>query len=131
MSQEQPKIAAAQENPPAQITTESPLKPVKIEYPQRKTKVFQVFEHEFDSLTSIGNSLDLTLGGISFGAVLTLGITMATVTFTSVMLKAAFIAGLIVAAVFTVFFGVRAVLGAVRTRKEIQRIKTESPPVTQ
>lgn len=124
---EAPREAPAQR---AEITTESPSN-VAISYPQRRTKVFQIFEHEFASLTSIGNSLDLSLCGVAFGSSLSLGITMATVDFTTPLMRGSFIAGLIVSVVFTVFFGIRSAIGVSRMRKQINRIKSESLSVSQ
>ena len=114
---------------PATIEPETPAKPVKISYPQRSTAVYQVFEYELDSLTSLGNSLDLTLAGIFFGAALTLGVTLGTASFTSPYTHASFVAAFLVSIGFTLFFGIRAGIEVNRSRKYIKRIKTESPTV--
>lgn len=113
---------------PAEISPESPAKPVKIAYPQRSTKVFQVFEYELDSLTSVSNSLNLTIAGIAFGAALTLFVTLTTVTtWNSAYMYATYVAVFVVSILALVTFGVRAISDFKKARREIKRIKEESP----
>jgi VIT1/CCC1 family predicted Fe2+/Mn2+ transporter len=124
-------MSRGEERERAEITPESAAQPIKIAYLQRSTKVFQVFEHELDSLGSMSKSLNLTFAGVAFGAALTLLVTLTTVTsWNSPYMYATYVAVFVVSILALMVFGVRAGMDIRNANKEKKRIKEESPTAT-
>jgi len=80
-------------------------------------------ESELDALTTLNSSVDLTFFGISSGALITLFVTLLTVQISDAKKFAAFVGATIIAAVFTLMFGARAISAHRAARKKLEEIK--------
>jgi hypothetical protein len=96
--------------PESVVQPETPQSPVSVTYWKREVSVFQVFDHEFRGIKSAAASsgLYLTFFGIAFGAMLTLGIVLATVPLTSPRSFAAFVSLFALSIFVTAFFAIKA-----------------------
>jgi hypothetical protein len=87
-----------------------------------------VSDQELGSLSAASdlNSLHFGLFGITFGAALSLGITIKTVPITDVYTYFAFWAGFLVTGLFSIYFAVTAFLSRRKSKTLVETIKTES-----
>lgn len=120
--------------PLIELVPETPSHPVSIpvsfRFAEREITMFSITEQELDSFMAGYTSLNSVLFGVAAGALISLIAALATISITNVYTYATFVAGGIVAGVFTVFFGGRMVLDQRAAGQQKQQIKAERRTTT-
>ena len=83
--------------------------PLNVQYARRTLTIYPVSDSELDFVASLSNSIHLTFVGMSFGALLTLAVTLYTVPLSDPKVYAGFVACTALTTILTVYFGIRAV----------------------
>jgi hypothetical protein len=89
----------------------------------RHMKFVRLTVDELDDFKSLDSSIDLALCGMSFGAFLTVGITLWTVTLPTPTAHILFVLMTIIFAVASAYFGINTVRCEIKRRKKIDRLK--------
>lgn len=95
---------------------------VSVETAPRKVKFVRVSLDELEDLKSSGSSVELAMFGVCFGALLTFGGTLLTVSLTNDLTRGFFGLATIMFAVFSIYFGIGAIRGERRWRSRIDRL---------
>ncbi len=90
----------------------------------RTIYMHRVSSEELDMIASLSNSIYLTFFGISAGSFISFWITIKTVSLT-LDLNAMFIAFLWASGLSCAFFGVQSIVGYIKSRATLSRIKSE------
>jgi hypothetical protein len=106
---------------------ESFQNPVTFHYAHRDLTLHFVTEQELDAVASLSNSVHLTFLGVSFGALITLAITLSTVTISDSKVFAAFVACTVLSAASTLYFGIRAWISYREARRKLRELKSCRP----
>lgn len=85
--------------------------------------MISVTEGELDTIASLSNSIDLAFLGLSGGAFVTLLVTVLTVSFSSALAFAGFIAAIVASGIATLFFGFRARIAYVEAKRKLGEMK--------
>lgn len=100
--------------------------PVTVKYVRREFRMFQVGEHELDTLASWDTSLYGTFLGISVGALIAVAITLFTVEINDPLRHASFVAVMWVSLASSVFLLLKVIQSARNVRAKIRGIKEET-----
>jgi hypothetical protein len=107
------------------INTKTIQNPVTISLQRRNVNMHYVFEHELDNLgtANIQASINLGLFGISFGAAVSLWITVLTVAFADQSTANLIIAIAVALSLLSVYLGARCYFDVRKARKQLEAIK--------
>jgi hypothetical protein len=100
---------------------------VKVSYSPRELTMRTMSDSELDTLVSYGSSLDLTFFGATFGAFVTLLLTVLTVSLPGAREFTAFVGATILTSVLSLYFGIRGVRAYSAGQKMLEAIRTGNP----
>ena len=120
MEQSKPELSRQS---PAEILTSTGSASLIVEYTPRRMRMLTLAEYELDDLASGSPSVHFALLGISFGALVAFGITLATVDIAAPRTFASFVALTAVSSLASLFFGANAIRGELSRRRRLRRLK--------
>jgi len=97
---------------------------ITVNYRRRKLTMCHVTETELDAIASLSNSVNMTFFGITFGALISFGITIVTVPIQSEVASAMFSGLTFASLVGTLYFGVRSVIDYRAAKAKLKELKT-------
>jgi len=107
---------------PTEISPSSP-RSVTIYYEPRTLRMHQVTEAELDAVASLSNSVHQTFLGMAFGSLIAFAIVLGTVEIRAPLSHATFVGLTWISAVFTLYFGIRAVIDYKASRQKLKELK--------
>jgi hypothetical protein len=102
--------------------------PIDFSIVSRKFIIHQITDAELDTIAASSSSLDLTLFGVCAGALVSLLVTVATVTFASAAGFAAYVSVTVISALATLFFGWRGFEAYLAAQRKLAELRRGNPP---